>query len=142
MPRYSDSRTHTDTHSTLVDAVRADADLPEEEWERLHKLATPYQRRVARLIVDPGCAPHGDPGTYSNWGCRCDPCTEAATQARRGRQTRQDFAPGHESEPTIGDDASPLEKALLAKRMGFALTPKAQAILDEYEAGTDISDVI
>ena len=40
------------------------------------------------------------------------------------------------------DDATPLEKALLARRMGFALTPKAQAILDEYEAGTDISDVI
>lgn len=27
--------------------------------------------------------PHGRVSTYSNWGCRCDRCTEAATSAVR-----------------------------------------------------------
>lgn len=31
-----------------------------------------------------GCPlPHGDPSTYRNWLCRCEPCTTAATASGR-----------------------------------------------------------
>lgn len=37
--------------------------------------------RAARLAADPTLAAHGNPSTYSNWGCRCQPCA-AANSAR------------------------------------------------------------
>lgn len=33
--------------------------------------------RKARLEADPTLAEHGKPSTYTNWCCRCDPCTDA-----------------------------------------------------------------
>lgn len=42
-------------------------------------------RPVGRSGVLPSQAPvkHGDPYTYQNWGCRCDPCTRANSIAKR-----------------------------------------------------------
>lgn len=31
---------------------------------------------------------HGKPSTYNNYGCRCEPCRRAASEARRRRKTR------------------------------------------------------
>lgn len=39
--------------------------------------------RTRRLAEDPSLAPHGKRSTYSNWGCRCELCTEANTVACR-----------------------------------------------------------
>lgn len=139
MPSLRDSAPIRRTYSDLVDAARSDADLPDEEWEKLWADATPYQRRVARLIANPELAPHGVEGTYTNWGCRCDPCSDAATAARQGRRVNSDFA---EADHTQGAEATPLEKALLARRMGFSLTPKAEALIAAHEAGNDAADVI
>jgi hypothetical protein len=44
-----------------------------------------WAERKARIKADPSLAPHGIPGTYSNWGCRCDPCTDAASENTRVR---------------------------------------------------------
>ena len=33
--------------------------------------------RAARLKADSSLAPHGSLNTYSSWGCRCEPCSEA-----------------------------------------------------------------
>lgn len=35
--------------------------------------------RIARLAADPSIQPHGCENTYKNWGCRCLPCHEAAS---------------------------------------------------------------
>lgn len=40
--------------------------------------------RAARIAADPSLARHGRAGTYKDWGCRCAPCTAAATAARMG----------------------------------------------------------
>lgn len=60
-----------------------------------------YARRVeidGRLVaVD---APqHGKPGTYCNWGCRCEPCTDAhrvyTAQKREQRKRHRRRLNGH-----------------------------------------------
>ena len=33
--------------------------------------------KAAQLAADPTLARHGRPGTYTNWGCRCDECRAA-----------------------------------------------------------------
>ena len=38
--------------------------------------------RRALLEADPSIRPHGDVTTYQAWGCRCQPCTTAATTLR------------------------------------------------------------
>ena len=37
--------------------------------------------RAARLAADPGLQPHGVKNTYREWGCRCEPCTQANSAA-------------------------------------------------------------
>lgn len=53
-----------------------------------------YHKRVARLKADPSIRPHGDPQTYNVWGCRCRPCSDAAS--RHQRELRQRKRPGIE----------------------------------------------
>lgn len=125
MPSYRD----TFPEHTLVDAVRADLDLSEEEWARLHAAATPYQRRVAKLLVDPTAAPHGQPGTYSNWGCRCAPCSTAYTASRRTQRAVDDFVP---LTPDDLPDQIRLIKDMVS--LGQPITAKAQKLLDDWDA--------
>jgi len=57
----------------------------------LHRLAKRQgdAERAERLAADPTLATHGNCSTYSNWKCRCGPCTaaysvyNAADKARR-----------------------------------------------------------
>lgn len=135
MPTYRDIQP---AHN-LVSAVRDDLDLAPEEWDRLRAEATPYQRRVARMLVDPTCAPHGEPGTYANWGCRCDPCRDAYTASRRTSKLDKDFA---EPAPPPAGERTPLELALEMRRQGHPLTPKAVALINDYEAQQVLEDVI
>jgi hypothetical protein len=127
MPTYADFHASPD----LVSAVRNGADLPPEQWEELLRLASPYQKRVARMMVDPTVAPHGVPSTYNNYGCRCDACRAAYADWKGKTSTRSDF-----SEETLppGKDDSSLEKALYARRMGWALTERAEQLLAEHDA--------
>jgi len=49
-------------------------------------------RRVARtkrLEAGEAAPPHGDVGTYVNWGCRCRPCTVAHTARMRRYHERR-----------------------------------------------------
>lgn len=135
MPTFRETQPPYD----LVSAVRADLDLPEQEWKMLTGLATPYQRRVARLIADPSLAPHGVPSTYTNWGCRCDECSIAYGDSRRTARVATDFK--EPADPPAGK-RTPLETALYARAQGWDLTPKAKALLNEYEAQRVIDDVI
>lgn len=41
------------------------------------------RRRIARLAADPTIIKHGTYNGYHNWGCRCDPCMNAAINRRR-----------------------------------------------------------
>lgn len=136
MPTYSDSSAHQRSHSDLVQAVRDDADLPDAEWDRLWKLATPQQRRVARMITDPTCAPHGEPSTYVNWGCRCEPCTAS----RRTAKVNRDFPAVDLNQPKPLTEMTPTEKALHMREQGFDLTPKALALIEAFES--DANSVI
>lgn len=45
--------------------------------------------RYARFAADPTIRPHGDVNTYDNWGCRCRPCTQAATKQRSEERKRR-----------------------------------------------------
>lgn len=129
MPSYRDTFPEHD----LVSAVRQDLDLSREEWAELRQAATPYQRRVARLLTDPTAAPHGQPGTYANWGCRCVPCTAANSEAKRARRTDEDFKEPTAQQPGPPTDRDPLAQALYAREQGWDLTPMAQRLISEYE---------
>ncbi|MFD8516499.1 hypothetical protein ACFV27_36840 [Streptomyces antimycoticus] len=63
--------------------VNALARRDDQFAERLQ--AAKAQGRSARI-------PHGTPGGYDNWDCRCGPCTKAssAARARRGGRRRPD----------------------------------------------------
>jgi hypothetical protein len=116
----------------LLAAIKAGEELEDSTWAKLYDQATAYERRCARLILDPDCAPHGVPGTYTNWGCRCDPCTEAHSNDRRGRRTREDFPDA----PPDSEDTTPAQIVALRAELaaGRELTPKGQAVLDAWEA--------
>ncbi len=60
-------------------------------------------RHAERIIRNerwfaPNAHYHGRPSTYSNWGCRCDPCTDAHRdymQAKReGRMAKRELVDG------------------------------------------------
>lgn len=44
--------------------------------------------RTALLRADPTLAQHGLESTYHNWGCRCEPCSQANREAARLRRQR------------------------------------------------------
>lgn len=44
--------------------------------------------RRERLLADPTVRPHGVANTYTNWGCRCEPC-RAACRAREAAPDRR-----------------------------------------------------
>lgn len=47
------------------------------------------QERMRRLRSGQvGRLPHGTKSTYTNWGCRCEPCTQANTATIREYRTR------------------------------------------------------
>lgn len=125
MPSYRDTFDETD----LVTAVREGADLPEQTWKALEARATPYQRRVARLLVDPTAAPHGQPGTYANWGCRCELCRTANSEDNRARRVREDF-------DDLDSDATPAQIQALRREVaaGRTLTQKGAETLAAYDA--------
>jgi hypothetical protein len=125
MPSYRDTQPDLD----LVTAVRDDLDLPEAVWAELRAAATPYQRRCARMLVDPTCAPHGLPSTYLNYGCRCDLCRLGYSESRRSKSAQKDFS--DDAPPT---DRSPLAQALHARKKGWDLTPAAEELLAAYDA--------
>jgi hypothetical protein len=46
--------------------------------------------RAARLAANPSLVPHGRESTYTNWRCRCRPCTVAhARQCHKRYLTRR-----------------------------------------------------
>jgi hypothetical protein len=124
MPNYADIQPDL----TLVSAVRDDLDLPEAVWAELRAAATPYQRRCARMLVDPTCAPHGLPSTYLNYGCRCDLCRLGYSESRRAKSAAKDF-----SEDVV-PDRDPLAQALHAREKGWDLTPAALELLAAHDA--------
>lgn len=117
----------------LLRAIKEEAKLEPDEWAKLYDTATPYQRRCARLILDPTCAPHGEPSTYTNWGCRCDLCSIAYSQSRTGAAMKRDF--GDDPAPGEEDDV-PEQIARLKALVAQGITPnaKGQALLDEWDA--------
>ena len=122
----------------LLAAIKAGEELEDEEWAKLYDTATPYQRRCARLILDPTCAPHGSPSTYTNWGCRCDLCTLAYTESRSGAAVLRDFGDDPGEDP-VPDDIARI-KAM--QDLGQPLTEKAQARLLAWEQQHAIDGVI
>lgn len=44
------------------------------------------QARRERLTEEASALEHGTKSTYSNWGCRCAPCTEANKRAFADRR--------------------------------------------------------
>ena len=120
---------------SILEAMRNDYELEDDEWARLYDQATAYERRCVRLHLNPNAAPHGEPGTYTNWGCRCDPCTAAATAARGTRSVRSDFA-DDAPEPGEEGDVTPAQIKVLQQYRdeGKPLTEKGQATLDAWEA--------
>lgn len=115
----------------LLAAIKAGEELEDDEWAKLYDTATPYERRCARLIQDPECAPHGVAGTYTNWGCRCTPCREAANAGRSTRKVNEDF-----TDTPAPDDGVPTQVRQLQElvKAGQPLTPKGQQVLDDWEA--------
>lgn len=59
-------------------------------------------QRAARLEADPTIRPHGDPGTYKNYKCRCPECCEARYREDRGRRGgRARGANGRRGKPAL-----------------------------------------
>jgi hypothetical protein len=60
--------------------------------DRAHRRRQRYGQRqvVDGRLVHPD-APHGTPGSYQNWGCRCLDCTQASV-ASRARWRKDDPA--------------------------------------------------
>jgi WhiB family redox-sensing transcriptional regulator len=56
-----------------------------------HRQAEQAADRRQRLAADPTLAPHAEPSTYRNWGCRCELCRNAEWRHRR-RPTRKETA--------------------------------------------------
>lgn len=54
-----------------------------------NRQATNVAQRRAILEVDPSIRPHGNPSTYKNWGCRCDPCIDAGLKQRGESERRR-----------------------------------------------------
>jgi hypothetical protein len=61
------------------------------EANRVYRIAD-VARRTARLAADPTLAPHGKAVTYSNWGCRCAPCSTAHSARCRAYKLRRKAA--------------------------------------------------
>lgn len=125
---------------TLLQAIKEEASLSDEQWAKLYDSATPYQRRCARLILDPTAAPHGVDGTYTNWGCRCDLCTLAHSQARTGKAVLRDFG----EDPVLLPGEVPEQIARLQEmvKLGQPLTEKGRALLNQWEADNALDSVI
>jgi hypothetical protein len=82
--------------------------------EQRHMDAQRRNQRVevdGRLVAPLPADRHGRPGTYNNWGCRCEPCTEAhrnrqrrdrAKARERDRQKRAQLARQHIRQLTGG----------------------------------------
>lgn len=129
MPTYRD----TFPGQNLVDAVRADADLSEQEWSYLRSKATAYQRRVALMLVDPSCAPHGEASTYSNYACRCAPCTAAYSKDRTAKRVNADF--DEPTPPQAADRVQEVQAATLRRALeNGTITDKGRAWLADYDA--------
>lgn len=92
-------------YATWEDAVRATADLPQQEAGRLLGVSHPTVRlwraevglgpaaardsgaeRAARFRADPADPRHGSANGYRNLACRCPRCTQAWTDYQRGRR--------------------------------------------------------
>lgn len=129
MPKFSETQYATAAGSDLVDAIRREDDLSPEAWHQLWSAASPYQRRVARMLADPTVAPHGLPSTYNNYGCRCDLCRLGYAESKRKRSTDADFK--DDAPPT---DRDPTVQALYARSQGWDLTPAALELLAAYDA--------
>lgn len=50
------------------------------------RVADARDRRLRRALANPELIPHGTEGGYTNWGCRCDPCTAVATAGQADRR--------------------------------------------------------
>ena len=107
MPRHDrDALARDAGHPTWQDAVRATADLSQQEAGRLLGVSHPTIRlwrtelgvgvAAARptgeqlkeaFRADPGDVRHGSANGYRNLGCRCGDCTRAWTDYQRSRRT-------------------------------------------------------
>lgn len=57
-----------------------------EQAERKRARNREHMRRKKQKGIAPDDPRHGKASTYNNFGCRCDPCTQAAAEAQRDRR--------------------------------------------------------
>lgn len=57
-----------------------------ERAERKRARNREHMRRKKQKGIAPDDPRHGKASTYSNFGCRCDPCTQAAAERQRDRR--------------------------------------------------------
>ncbi|MGI4896908.1 MAG: helix-turn-helix domain-containing protein [Janthinobacterium lividum] len=107
MPRHDrDELAHRAGHASWQDAIRASADLSQQEAARLLGVSHPTIRTwrvelglgvavgrptgadlAAAFVTDLSDARHGSANGYRNYGCRCERCTRAWTVYQRERRT-------------------------------------------------------
>lgn len=107
MPRHDrDALARTAGHPTWQDAVRATADLSQQEAGRLLGVSHPTirlwrtelglgvaasrptgEQLKGTFRADPDDVRHGSANGYRNLGCRCARCTQAWTEYTRARRT-------------------------------------------------------
>jgi len=80
---YGDSR-----HGTRSAYTHHKCSCPECLAENTRYWRAYRAAKATQLAADPSLAPHGNASTYDNWGCRCVPCTAAATAAVSRRRRR------------------------------------------------------
>lgn len=94
---------------------------------------TELAERVRRLRDDPSIIEHGLLNGYNNYGCRCNPCTNAYMEwygvysTRKGPRRKSKMLPAHLSK--LADSASPELKRLIEEqaaddstnRIGYAV---------------------
>lgn len=64
------------------------AKLSREQAERKRARNREHMRRKKQNGIAPDDPRHGKASTYNNFGCRCDPCTEAAATEQRNRRAK------------------------------------------------------
>jgi len=105
VPRHDrDALARAAGHETWQDAVRATADLAQQEAAKILGISHPTVRvwrkelgldvatarpdaaqRRAEFAADPADPRHGTANGYRNLGCRCERCTQAWTDYSRTR---------------------------------------------------------
>lgn len=77
----------TEAHSAYMSEYHARNPRVPGDYERARDFAA-QQRRMQRGLPE-GDSRHGTVSGYTKWGCRCDPCREAANAYKRDLRAAQ-----------------------------------------------------